>query len=242
MKLLWSVVSFLAIAHLLAIAMFVTWLWQSNRLDAERLTTVRELFALTIPDAERAAEAEREAALLELEEAVAEQRRRSPPLPSGLSVGQLAAIEEMEHRSRRSLEQERAMFREQIVAAQVRVDEREARLREERERWEAFAAEQRERRESEQFEKAVRQYESVRPRQGKEMLMELIANGQMEQAVAYLDAMNDRSASRILGEFKTDAEIRLATELLEQLRTFGIPPESQETSELRNGQNRADTR
>jgi hypothetical protein len=74
---------------------------------------------------------------------------------------------------------------------------------------------------------AVRQYEQVPPKQGKRMIMELVVMGQVEQAVAYLDAMNVRAAGKILKEFKTDEEIKLATELLEKLRTFGSKPSEQ---------------
>ena len=62
---------------------------------------------------------------------------------------------------------------------------------------------------------------NFRPKQGKRMLVELVNLNQMDQAVAYLHAMNARAASKILKEFKTDPEIALATKLLERLRTFG---------------------
>ena len=50
----------------------------------------------------------------------------------------------------------------------------------------------------------------------------MVADGQLQQAVAYLDAMKPRAASKILKEFKSPSEIVLATELLEKLRTFGL--------------------
>ncbi len=238
----WSIVSFLAVAHLLAMAMFAGWLWQSNRLNFERINEIREMFTMTVDEAAVAREAEREERELALQAAIAEQRRVTPPIPSAAGVHRLAAHEEMEHRARRSIEQEKHILREQIIAAQRRLDDREAQFRNEQEQWELHIRAEQERRADEQFEKTVRQYESVRPRQGKDMLLELIANGQMHQAVAYLDAMNARSASRILGEFKTEDEIRLATELLEQLRRFGISPEPQEQLGSSNDKTRADAR
>jgi hypothetical protein len=239
MKSLWSIVSFLAVAHMLALLMFVGWLWQSNRLDAQRLSTVRELFAMTIPDAARAADAAREAELAEAEAALAEQRRIAPPVSSAARINHMSQLEEIEQRTLRRIEQEKTALRDQLTAGLARLDEREVALQQEHEAWEQSIQTQRERRESEQFAKTVRQYEAVRPRQGKEMLMELIKDGEMLQAVAYLDAMNARASSRILGEFKTPEEIRLATELLEQLRMFGIPDDSQDAS---NAETFADAR
>lgn len=243
MKRAWSVISFLAVVHLLALAMFVGWLWQSNRLDRDRLNLIRQTFAMTIAEsqeAQRRAEQEAEAAY---EAALAEGRRQNPPVPSHVRLSQISQIEEIEHRAVRRLEQERAMLREQIATAQNRLDAREERLNQKSAAWLASVEEERQRRTDEQFAKTVRQYESVRPKQGKDMLMELIAIGQMKQAVAYLDAMNARASSRILGEFKTDAEVRLATELLEQLRTFGVPDvDLQDSPELPDARNVADAR
>ncbi len=53
--------------------------------------------------------------------------------------------------------------------------------------------------------------------------MELVGTGKMDQAVAYINAMDDRKRGKLLGAFKTPVEQKLATELLEQLRTFGQP-------------------
>ena len=40
--------------------------------------------------------------------------------------------------------------------------------------------------------------------------------------MVYLDAMNQRAAGKVLAEFKTDQENKLATELLERIRTLGL--------------------
>ena len=58
-------------------------------------------------------------------------------------------------------------------------------------------------------------------RQAKGKLIELVNTGRKDQAVAYLDAMNLRNAGKVLAEFKTAEENKLATELLERIRTLG---------------------
>ena len=65
--------------------------------------------------------------------------------------------------------------------------------------------------------------ESQQPKQAKTMIVELVGTGKMDQAVAYINAMDDRKRGKLLGAFKSPAEQKLATELLEQLRTFGRP-------------------
>ena len=55
MKTLWNIVSFLAVVHLLAVVMFVGWLWKSGRLDEARVGELREMLAMTIPEVEAAA-------------------------------------------------------------------------------------------------------------------------------------------------------------------------------------------
>ncbi|MBC03957.1 MAG: hypothetical protein CMJ34_11755 [Phycisphaerae bacterium] len=65
MRTIWSTLSFLAVVNMLAILLAVGWLYQSGRIDTDRLERVRELFGSTIADerAAREAAAAREAEL-----------------------------------------------------------------------------------------------------------------------------------------------------------------------------------
>jgi hypothetical protein len=224
MKTAWSIVSFLAVVHLLALVMFVGWLHQSGRLDRDRIELLRETFALTIEQAaQQAAEAERTAEE-ERRRALEEFRREKPPVPSAAQVRHISHLEEIESRSMRRLHDERAALAAQIADALASIEAREAALEADRTAWlEAIEAE-RARRSDEQFAKTVRQYESVPPRQAKGMLLGLVAGGRTDQAVAYLDAMNPRAAAKIIQEFKNQDELALATDLLERLRRLGLPP------------------
>lgn len=53
------------------------------------------------------------------------------------------------------------------------------------------------------------------------MLQALIETGKKEQAVAYLNAMSSRNASRVMAEFRA-RDPMLTADLLERLRVFGI--------------------
>jgi len=127
-----------------------------------------------------------------------------------------------EQQTRQRLQDEKAALLEQLAAATLKVNQSEASLVTERSGWETAVQADRTRKTDEQFLQAVKQYEQVPPKQGKRMLVELMDQNQIDQAVAYLDSMNARAAGKIIKEFKTDAEIALATDLLERLRTFGV--------------------
>ena len=225
MKTLWNVVSFLAVVHLLALVLFVVWLWQSDRLSRDRMESLRDLLAPTLAEAEAAAEASAKEAesLRAMEEADA--RRRRLPMSSEMQIEHIGHLEEIEQRAIRRLKSEREHLTEQLASNLRQLQSREAEFEAERRAWEEAIAAERERRTDEQFAKAVRQLESVPPRQGKAIMVELVRDNQIDQAVAYLDAMNARASSKILEQFRTDEEVRLATELLERLRRFGIDAE-----------------
>lgn len=217
MKALWSAVSFFAVVNLLVIVFFVGWLWRTDRLNMDRVQKVRELFAPSIAEEARLAE-----------EAAAEAKRDAPPeiVPARLSSAErldaMTALHDQERQVSQRLREEGQMLSRQfeLLTRQTQA-EREA-FEAERQSWEDATRAERERKADEQFAQTVQQYESIPARQGKEMLVELIGQGRREQAVAYLDAMKPRAASKILREFKSPQEVVLATELLEELRTFGL--------------------
>lgn len=215
MKSIWTVVSFFAIVHLLALMLFLGWLWRSDRLDMDRVQELRELLAPTITEQ---AELEQEEVQRELEMADSQLTR----LPSAEQVVRLTTLQDQEQKSAQRMKDESVMLARQFeLLARNTEAEREA-FEIDRQRWEDATRAERDRKTDEQFAQTVQQYESLPAKQCKNMLLELIGMGQQRQAVAYLDAMKPRAASKILKEFKSQAEIVLATELLEDLRTFGL--------------------
>lgn len=224
MKSLWNVVSFLAVVHLLALLIVGLWLWKSHRVDTARLTDIRQLLAVPIHDAQAEhVQSLRDAEQQRLRE-VEELRKERPPMDSASQIQRTTLIAMQEDQARRRLADEKRTLLDELALATESVDDERAEFERERKAWENAVRSDRSQKSDEQFMQAVRQYEQVSPKQGKRMIMELVATAQTDQAVAYLDAMNMRAASKILKEFKTDEEIKLATELLEKLRTFGSKP------------------
>ncbi len=64
--------------------------------------------------------------------------------------------------------------------------------------------------------------EQLKAKQAKSMMQQMIAAGQTEEVVDLLTAMNLRKAGSILREFKSEAEIAQANELLKHLRGRGV--------------------
>ena len=240
MKKLWNAVSVLAVANLLALLLFAGWLWLSGRVDADRISQIRALLAMTI---EEAAEVEAELAALaeqEADAADARARRENPPLSSAAQVRQAKLIGDNTGQAVRRLQDETDQLLAQLNRREAQLTQREQEFEAGRARWLAGIEEERRRRADEQLRKTVKQYESAPPAIARQWILELVNDGRKDQVVAYLDAMNARAASKILREFKTEEESALATELLEKLRTFGTAAEAIEDSSDDDGLASAD--
>jgi hypothetical protein len=221
MRSLWNIISFLAVVHLLALIMFVIWLWQSQRLTSQRIEQMRDMFSVSAVEERDAAEqAAQEAEALRVKDAQ-EQRKNDPPLDSASQVQHISTIRLQEEQARRRLDDEKEKLLRQLAQSTAQINQQQVEFERQRLAWEQSTKDDQQRKTDEQFLQTVKQYEQLPPKQGKRMLMELVNQNQMEQAVAYLHAMNARAASKILKEFKTDSEIALATKLLERLRTLG---------------------
>jgi hypothetical protein len=228
MKNLWNIVSFLAVVHLLALAGAGVWLWQSGRLSAERVMTIRETFAPTLEDerAEAQERTKREAA--EQTASEAERRMNTSPVTSSDQIAMISKVREMSMQSEQALEQERVMFTKQLEVTAQQLADKEAAFAVRQQQWEASIEAERARRSDAQFAKAVTLLEQMGAKSAKDSIVQLMRQGNEEQAVAYLNAMSERIAARVLVEMKDPAEAGMATVLLERLRRFGLEAEPDE--------------
>jgi len=230
MKTLWSAISFLAIVHLLAVVGFVGWLWQSGRLDMNRVNGIRDMLTMTIEeemaDADAMKEAEAEQATLD----AAERRMNSAPVTSSDQIAMISKVREMSLQSEQALEQEREMFTKQLDQNAQALAAREAEFEARVALWEESIEAERERRSDAQFAKAVALLEQMGPKPAKDSIVQLMREGSVDQAVAYMNAMSERIAARIMVEMKDPSEAGLATVLLERLRRFGLEAVPDEVS------------
>lgn len=220
------VITVLALANLLAVAVFAGWLVASGRVDRERLARVRDIFRNTVA-AERA-----EDARLAAQEAAPE----TPPVDGKLRLElPMAGLEEVAASSRiedraqlaaRSLVEQQRRLAADLEAREAELAAREAQFVERQRAWEESIAAGAERQTNEQFRKTVRLLESAPPRQAREWVLELVQTDRVDLAVEFLDAMNPAKSSALLKAFRLEGDSKVATQLLDRLRTLGLEGET----------------
>ncbi|MFM2164962.1 MAG: hypothetical protein RL325_1399 [Planctomycetota bacterium] len=238
MKSLLKLVLVLAIAHLLAVAGFVGWLFASGRVDSERIGRMREIFAKPVAvEAKEAVEAQAKA---DEQAADAEMMRklRELPLASADRVDNGSRSDERIELGLRAFEDKTRRLREELKKDGDTLEQQIKAFEKRQKDWEASIAADKQRETDEQFRKAVRLVESMPPKQARSWILELVNSGKTETAVAYLDAMTGAKASNLLKSFKGDEEVKVATELLERLRMLGL--ESEARAERTHGAKPAD--
>ncbi len=230
MRSIWIIISTLAIANLLALAGFAGWLKATDRLNRDRIERVRTVFASTVEE-ERAVREEEER-LEEENRALMEQGKRDsvPPLTAEQKLAiQSEALEVSELQERR-IQRDTANLISTLVKERQQLDRERAEFQREVEGFNAMRSRIATEEGSEQFQKAVALYQTLKADQAKSMMAALIGQGEIDQVVAYLNALPPRNSSKILGAFEAD-DPRLAADLLERLRTHGMelvalaPPE-----------------
>ncbi|MBT8485262.1 MAG: hypothetical protein HKO59_17615 [Phycisphaerales bacterium] len=230
MKSFWNLVSFLAVVNMLALIGFGGWLWQSGRLDRGRLLAIKELLAPTLAEAEVRAEADAEAMRQAEAETLRGWEATNPPMASETQLRSIALVQNQETQAARRLaDQSEQLFAQLEERARVLKEQEEA-FASRQAAWEDARAEAQNQRVQEQFQKTVKLYESIPSKQAKQLLTTLVDGGGMDQAVAYVNAMNTRAAAKVIRELKSDEESKLATELLEMIRTYDPMVSAPETA------------
>ncbi|MEM9083264.1 MAG: hypothetical protein AAGB34_06675, partial [Planctomycetota bacterium] len=102
-----------------------------------------------------------------------------------------------------------------------------AKFNERKTAFEEMRAEIIQREDDEQFAKSVAMYETIKSNQSAAMMMDLVAQGKIDEVVAYLDAMKPRSAAKVISEVQKE-ETQLAAELVERLKVYGLIPSTDE--------------
>jgi len=245
MKSVWSILSVLAVANLLALAGFVGWLGVSDRLDMPRVREVRTLFAPTLSEqdaAEKAEAAKAEAAAAAAEDAV--KASRVPLTASELLAARIEATEIDRQRTER-LRREVEDLQARLSAERTHLESQRAQLSQDRKVFEEMVAASQGALVDTQFQKTLSVLQALKPADAMAMLQQILATGstgvpvdasaggvvgetgvaalsatdpvRMRQVVAYVDAMDERPRVKVMTEF-VKADPRLAAELLENLR------------------------
>jgi len=212
------VISTVALANLLAIVGFVGWLGATGRLNGERVQRLRAVFAETTAQEQARLAAEAAEAEAAARRAAEEEAADRPPIDAGDRLALQAQYDAiMQQRLAQARETLDAM-RDALAAERAQLDADLAAFRSEKAAFEAMRARIEAIEGDEQFSKALALYSSLKPADAAAALRVLYEQGRVEQVVAYLDRMEERKASKILGQFEPE----LAAVLLERLRTRGV--------------------
>lgn len=234
MKAIWTIISIIALANLLALGGLIAWLASTQRLDMDRMGEIRELLATPTTEVEESEETESDAS------------NDDAPLPPGVmpfaaapseivaSRLELSTIDEMR---RDRLAREIEDIQRAHTLERARLDQEWEQLRSERESFETAAREARETDGAAQFRKAVEVLNQQRPADAVAMLQALMQQGidvatdadpdmdpreaGRRQAISYINAMQARPRNALMAQFAKD-QPELAAELLEGLRTRGL--------------------
>lgn len=237
MRNLWTIVSVMALANLMALGGVVGWLSATGRLDRERVDALKEMLAETPEEretrlaAEAAEEQARQQEVQQLRDRV-ETLMTSPMTAEELVRLQQEATMAADQRMTRAM-RELEDLRNLLARERQETDRLAEAIEMQRAAFEARIAERDNLLGQEQFRTAVDTLQGLRAPSAHNVLMAMW-DGQAEPAegeldgraivVEYLRAMDDRQRNKVLAEFeKNDAS--LAAILLERLRTDGVTPE-----------------
>ncbi|MDH3585135.1 MAG: hypothetical protein OER86_13070 [Phycisphaerae bacterium] len=223
MKMLWQVISILAVLHILALVGLGGFLVASGRVDRARLVEAVGLFKPTLEEAKLAGETAAEvgvAATGQIERLKAVEMADAPQ-----SAATVLAADRMRNeillRQLERTRQEIKGLQDNLRLQQERLEKRHKKIvRDEtdvKDRLNAIRGQL----DEEGFQRAVTLYESLPPRQSKDHFLALMRQQKPEQIIAYLEAMEPRKAAAVLKEFKSDEEVAAAVELTERLRSRG---------------------
>jgi hypothetical protein len=221
MKTLWNILAVVAVANLFALIGIVGYLKLSDRLDATRIREVRQLFSITTKDRKAQEEEAKTKAELDARVAKEEAKKGTPPVNASDTLDLKIQQSQIDLARMESLKREVQILQETLGRAKAKLDSDRDALEKERKDFEQAREVVRKTETDVQFKKALATLEGLKPDKAKATLQTLIDEKQVDQVVSYLNAMQERSRTKVMDEFiKSDPKV--ATDLLERLRTRGI--------------------
>lgn len=221
MKTIWTILSTLAIANLIALLAFAGWLKSSDRLSKERMEKVREIFKTTV-SADRAQEDARvaEAAVKAKQEEQAA-KEAEPPITTDQRLAIVREYQERTRQEKQRVQRETENLIDTLTTKQEQFEADRAAFRAEKEAFEKQRTDIAALEGDAQFQKSLKVYQSLKPDEAASMLKELMADNKTTQVVTYLNAMKSSAATKIVAEFQK-GDPKVAADLLERLRQHGF--------------------
>jgi len=212
----------LAVLHFIMLMGVAVWAFGTNRINADRITNVKDIFALTIDDElkqEELAQQQVEQEKSQIEETA--RRNGTGPAPIAERLEDENLRNELTMRKLDRKEKDIKILQRNLFLARQLMDSQKEDIEKIRQELDTRLKDTQTQLNDEGFQKTVTLFEGLPAKQTKQMFMHLITGNQTEQVVAYLEAMKPRKATSILKEFKTPEEITAVVELTERLRERG---------------------
>jgi hypothetical protein len=250
MRSLWTLLSVLAVANLLALAALVGWLGATHRLSAERIRAFKEVLVETVPDqnAREAGEAAKKEADLKL--AAAKAKENKPPMTAQEKLAVRLEATELDMQRYKKLQSDIEAMQTNLRAQAERLNADRAAFEADKAAFLALRKELEGKTADEQFKKTLATLEAMDTKNAVNTVLEILAgaglppasptgaaasqNGEAatpsptpetnpgeDRALRYLNAMTASKRSEIVNMLgKTQPA--LAAKLLERLRTYGV--------------------
>ncbi len=207
-KKIFFIVSMICIVAFLSLAGLVGVMMATGRLDAEAIDALTKIL-----HGEPLVEETVDVETAEIKEEVA--------LPAGDQVKLALAMdrkaEDMAGRLIEGRKEELAHQLRQLENLRQRIEGEREELKAEREAWAKEILAHRQKVESEAFKKQLKLYETMQAKQVKDVFL-----GMSEDlAASYLGAMNQRTAAKVISQFKSGAERTFLRNLLDRMRSNG---------------------
>jgi hypothetical protein len=177
MRTLWTVISVLAAANLLAMAGFVGWLRATDRLNMERVREVRTVLSKTITQERNEAEEAEAKAEREAQEAERAKLESRPPLTAAERLAARVEATELDRQRAERLKREVSDLQRYLNAERAQLDADRARLNLERKAFDEALASKLALQSDEQFQKTLGVLTSLRPGQAVTMLKQVLEEG-----------------------------------------------------------------
>ncbi|MBS0196847.1 MAG: hypothetical protein JSR77_08820 [Planctomycetes bacterium] len=249
MKTLWNGFIILAIANLLALGGFIGWLVSSDRLNMDRIRQIRMVLSITISE-QAAKEASEQAKVAQDKKTADEAAKAAkPPLTAAEKLAARVEATQLDQERASRLRREVEALQSRLASDSEKLSKERQQLDADKAAFAATVAAQSAKTDDEQFQKSLGVLVGLKPAAAKTMLMQMMGTGsastaqpsaqpgaqagdqnqqassadtkaRLKQAVAYLNAMEERPRSKIMAEFAKD-DPRLAADLLDNLRAFG---------------------
>ncbi len=221
MKTIWSILSVAAVANLIAIVGIVAYLVSTGRIDAPRMREIRAL--LTETTAQRAAktEAEKTKAAEDAKLAKEDAKVGTPPVTGADALMLKLEQSKIDQARIETMKRDVQVLQETLLRAREGLDAERAAFSKEKKDFEQAREVVRKTESDDQFRKALATIEGLKADKAKSTLQTLIDQKQIDQVVSYLNAMQERTRTKVVDEF-VKADPKVAADLLERLRTRGM--------------------